>query len=284
MHRPKTRLLPALFLHAVLRGSVAAAQVLPSDTPALTRGWPGEGKAEFSVYDATVLRYGHPRTATVTHVWVKEPWDAKRGIKWDGEGQPDFEVLKLNQIISYQTGLYRYEQAWSGFWKPDSAELVKWSFSHHEACGNTFKQARIAGAKAQYVHFSYFEGEGDGNRQIRVPSGALFYDELPLKLRLIAPRGLPDPVTVPLFPTVIHPKAGPIDPAPATFRQIRRAGGEVEFDVQHVGGTDRLIYETQAPFKLLRWDQADGGKLTLRKSLFTDYWNQTRPGAEKLLD
>ena len=279
-----TRRLSALFLLACFWGSTAMAQGLPADASLLTSDWLDQGKAEFNVYDATVIRYGHPREATITHVWVKEPWDAKRGIKWDGEGQGDFEVVKLNQIISYQTGLYRYEQAWSGFWKRGTAGLVKWSLSHHEGCGNTFKQARIAHGKADYVHFSYFEGEGDGRREIDVPAGAVFYDELPLKLRLTAAHGLTDPVTLPLFPTVIHSKAGPMEPAPATIRQTRRGRGEVEFEVQHAGGTDRLVYETKIPFKLLRWKQADGGKLTLRKSLFTDYWNQTRPGDEKLLE
>jgi hypothetical protein len=262
----------------------AVAQSLPIDTRPLTHGWLDEGKAEFNVYDATVTRYGHPREATITHIWVKEPWDANRGIKWDGEGQGDSEVVKLNQIISYQTGLYRYEQAWSGFWKRDSAELVKWSLSHHEGCGNTFKQARVADDKADYFHFSYFEGEGDGRHEIELPAGSVFYEELPLKLRLLAAHNLSDPVTIPLFPTVVHSKAGPMDPAPATIRQTRRSRGEVEFEVEHAGGTDRLVYETKIPFKLLRWEQADGNKLTLRKSLFTDYWNQTRPGDERLLE
>lgn len=261
-----------------------AVSELPIDTRPLMAGQLDKGKAEFNIYDATIMRYGQPRKGTVTHIWVKEPWNAKAGTKWDGDGQGDYEVIKMIQVISYPTGMYRYEQMWSGFWKRDSADLVKWSLTHHEACGNTFKQARIAEDKADYVHFSYFEGHGEGGTEVAIPEGAVFYDELPLKLRLLVHPGLQEPVTLPLFPTVIHAKSDPMQPTPATIRQTRRGKGEIEFEVAHTGGTDRLVYETKAPFKLLRWEMADGSNLSLRKSLFTDYWNQNQPGDEKLLE
>jgi len=275
----------ALSLAFVLFVSVGAQPAeLPIKTDFLKGNLLDQGKAEVNIYDATLMKYGQARQGTVTQIWVKEPWDAKRGIKWGGEGSADFEVIKLNHVVSYATGMYRYEQMWSGFWKRDSAELVKWSLSHHEACGNTFKQARLSDGKAEYVHFSYFENEGDGREELVIPPGAVFYDELPLKLRLLVSVGLSEAFTVPLFPTVIHPKAGPMKPNPATIRQIRSDNAEVEFEVKHLDGIDRFVFETNAPFKLLRWELADGGKLTLRKSLFTDYWNQNQPGDEKMLE
>lgn len=273
---------PFIACFLTLNGMLAGE--LPVDTRVLTTDWLDQGKAEVNIYDATLMKYGQPRQGTVTQIWVKEPWDAKRGTKWGGQGAADFEVIKLNHVVSYPTGMYRYEQMWSGFWKRDSAELVKWSLSHHEACGNTFKQARLSDGKAEYVHFSYFENEGDGREELVIPPGAVFYDELPLKLRLLVSVGLSEAFTVPLFPTVIHPKAGPMKPNPATIRQVRRDNAEVEFEVKHLDGIDRFVFETNAPFKLLRWELADGGKLNLRKSLFTDYWNQNQPGDEKMLE
>ncbi len=278
---PKCALFLALFC---LPASGLQSAELPVNTGGLTSELLDKGKAEVNIYEATLIKYGKPRQGTVTQIWVKEPWDAKRGIKWGGQGPGDYEVIKLNHVVSYPTGMYRYEQMWSGFWKRDSGELLKFSLSHHEACGNTFKQARMKDGKAEYNHFSYFENEGDGRQDLVIPPGAVFYDELPLKLRLLANTGLEEPVTVPLFPTVIHPKAGPMSPAPSTFRQVRKEKGEIEFEVKHAGGIDTFVYETNPPFKLLRWMMPDGGQLILRKSLFTDYWNKNQPGDEKLLE
>lgn len=228
--------LAILLLMALL--SSLHASGLPIDTRPLMVGHLDQGKAEFNIYDAAIMRYGEPRNGTVTHIWVKEPWDAQAGTKWDGDGQGNYEVIKMIQVISYPTGIYRYEQMWSGFWKRDTADLVKWSLTHHEACGNTFKQARIAEGKADYVHFSYFEGHGEGGAEVVIPEGAVFYDELPLKLRLLVNSGLKEPVTLPLFSTVIHAKSDPMQPPPATIRQVRREKGEIEFEVAHNGGAD----------------------------------------------
>ncbi|GAB4244791.1 MAG: hypothetical protein OHK005_09790 [Candidatus Methylacidiphilales bacterium] len=257
---------------------------LPSDTGFLMAGYLDEGKAEFNLYEATIMQYNEPRQGTVTHIWVKEPWNAERSIKHQGPDRGDYEVIKLNQVISYPTGLYRYEQMWSGFWKRDDAVLVKWSLSHHEACGNTFKQARLENGRTHFVYHSYFEGHGEGSEEVSLPQKTLFYEELPLRLRLAVPGGLPDPVIVPLVGTVIHAKSDRLEPQPATIRQIRRDDREVEFEVTHRSGKDRLIFETTKPFKLLSWEMADGSRLRLHKSLVTDYWNQNRPGDEKLLE
>ncbi len=257
---------------------------LRGDTRSLMGGQLDQGKAEYNIYDATIRRYGLPRRGTVTHVWVKEPWNDRLGIKEAGEGKGDYEVIKLNQIISYPTGIYRYEQMWSGFWRRDRADLVKFTLSHHEACGNTFKHLRLDGDKATFVYFSYFEGHGDGSVAFTPSVGTLFYDELPLKLRLLVEGSLLQPMTVPLIPTVIHAKSDRMEASAATIHERRREQGEVEFVVQHPGGTDRLVYETTPPFKLLRWEMADGSSLHLRKSLFTDYWNKNHPSDEMHLE
>ncbi len=251
----------------------------------LIRGHLDQGLAEFNVYDARIPRYGEMRNAVVTHVWVKEPWDAKRGIKAVSPGAADFEALKLNQVISFQTGLYRYEQMWSGFWNTHTAALVKFSLTHHEACGNTYKQARFNQDMADYSAFSYFEGEGEARKQISLPEDALFYDELPLRLRMMAFAGsLASPVIVPLFPSVIHAKIDELKPQPATISQSADAAGGILFTVQHPGGSDLLTYAPEPPHRLISWQRADGGSLTLRKSLLIDYWNKTGTGDEAILD
>lgn len=250
----------------------------------LIRGHLDKGLAEFNVYDASLPRYGEMRNAVITHIWVKEPWDASRGIKWGGTDSGDLEVLKLNQIASYPTGLYRYEQMWSGFWNTETASLVKFSMTHHEACGNTYKQGRTANGLLDYVAFSYFEGEGESAKQTPWSENAFFYDELPLRLRMLAfNQPLKNPLRISLFPSVIHTKIDQLSPQSATITQSSDSSGAILFTVDHPNGSDRFTFASESPHLLISWKRADGGSLTLRKSLLIDYWNKNHRGDESLL-
>ncbi len=243
-----------------------------------------QGKAEFDTYDAKITQYGEARDATVTFVWVKEPWDAERGIKAVSADGADFDVIKQVQIFSYPTGIYRYEQMWSGFWHRDTGDLVKFAFSHHEACGNTYKRARIADGSAEFQGFSYFENEGDREASIPVSEDTWFYEELPLRLRAMAHQPTSGERRVSLVPTVVHSRIGDLNPTEASIRESSRSDEEIEFVVTHANGTDTLVFAATEPHTLQRWQKANGDILTLRQSLFTDYWNRTSKADEKLLE
>lgn len=276
-----TLILPTLLALGInfLATPLTLADGPPSDSDLLQSDYFDQGKAEFNVYDATILQYGEPREGTVTHVWVKEPWDARQRIKYKGEGSGDFEVIKGLQIRSFPTGIYRYEQMWSGFWNRSDGELEKFTMTHHEACGSTFKQGLFDGDRADLVTYSYMTG--DSRDEVVLPEEVLFYDELPFRLRFLAAgvRG-EEMEEFPLIPTTIHSRGDGVEAAPARIRETRRGDGEVEFEIAHQNGTDRMVFETDAPYKLLRWEQADGSTLQLRESRFIEYWNQTRPGDE----
>src|SRR2546423_2363040 len=93
---------PVLYL---LLASPAFAQF----TPALIQNniyW-GDGKAEFNIYDAQIVREGAPRPCEVLHFLVGESLDPKQLVKTDKPNQPDaIAVLKLNQILHVPTGLF----------------------------------------------------------------------------------------------------------------------------------------------------------------------------------
>ncbi len=272
----------ALLLTVINATPLAASQ--PSSLDPLIAGYLDGGKAEFNLYDAVIPRYGTPRKATVTHVWVTEPWDSARAIKADPGTPGDFEVLKLNQIISYPTGVYRYEQMWSGFWKRSSSALEKFSLTHHEACGNTFKQARISNGRADYICHSYFEGHGDVTRTVELPPGAIFQDELPVRLRLMLAAGTTSETEFSIFPSVINGKSDSLVSNQSKVSIEKKSRDEVLLTVTRTAGIDRLTFEAVKPFKLLKWEMAEGGSLTLRKSLLLDYWNKNTPADEALLD
>ena len=132
--------------------TVASAQF----SPALLQNdayW-NDGKAEFSIYAAEITRYGKPRPCEVLHILVREPFDPKQFVKPDDSNRPEtIQVLKMNQILHVPTGLYVYQQMHSSFWRVDSAQLLKFSLTSSDSCGNTYKEARRNGNRKPRMAF-----------------------------------------------------------------------------------------------------------------------------------
>ena len=163
------RMLRALLFFGLFVAANASAQF----TPALLQNnsyW-GDGKAEFNIYDAQIARYGIPRPCEVLHILVRELFDPKQLVKPDSPNQPDaIAVLKLNQILHVPTGLYVYQQMHSNFWRVDNAQLLKFSLTSNDSCGNTFKEARREGDHLAYEYHTYWDGMADGKENVTVPA------------------------------------------------------------------------------------------------------------------
>src|SRR4030095_5774414 len=81
-----------------------------------------DGKAEFNIYDAQIVRYGQPRQTEALHILVREPFDLKQMVKPDNWQRPGvIQALKMNQILHIPTGLYADQQMQSNFWRADTA-------------------------------------------------------------------------------------------------------------------------------------------------------------------
>ena len=177
-------MLRLLFLLAVTLASPAFAQFAPALLQ--NNSYWGDGKAEFNIYDAQIAREGVPRACEVLHILVREPFDPRQLVKPDNPNQPDaIPVLKLNQIFHVPTGLYVYQQMHSNFWRVDNAQLVKFSVTSNDSCGNTFKEARREGERLAYEYHTYWDGMADGKETVNVPLNGYFYDELPWLVRTI---------------------------------------------------------------------------------------------------
>src|SRR5207248_6331749 len=126
-------------LLCLLLSSSAFAQF----TPALLQNnsyW-GDGKAEFDIYDAQIVRDGQPRPCEALHILVREPMDPKQQVKPDNSNQPDaIQVLKLNQILHVPTGLSVYQQMHSNFLRVDNGQLLKFAFTSNDSLCYTYKE------------------------------------------------------------------------------------------------------------------------------------------------
>jgi hypothetical protein len=239
-----------------------------------------DGRAEYNVYRADEVRYGISRPTEIIHIVVKEPFNPKLRVKSDAP--PSIEVIKMNQVINVPTGVYAYHQMHSSFWDRSTGALLKFSMSSNDSCGNSFKLGWLENGFLRLTYHTYWDGEGDGRLDQRIPPDTVFYDELPFRLRWLRRTPEQAQYRVSLYPTVIGSRLGHPEPQPATIR-VARVGGERQVEVRSASGTDRFTFDSAFPYALKAWTRADGSSLTLRKAQRLDYWNHNRPGDESLL-
>jgi len=245
----------------------------------------GDGKAEFNLYDAQQVRYGEARPSEVIHIFVREPFSQRELVKAEPNSKAGtYPVLKLNQILRVPTGLYVYQQMHSAFWRADSGLLVKATLTSNDSCGNTYKEFRALAGPAswlgggwRYEWRTYWEGASAGEENIRAPKGAVFYDELPMRVRTIDFTKGSGSFEIPLAPTVVRSKKDDVKFAPAAV-SWSRAGRDVVVKVTAGKLTDEFQLEGEAPFRLREWRMGDGGVLKLKRSLKIDYWNYNKTG------
>jgi hypothetical protein len=265
-----------LVLLAVVSLSRASAQF----TSALLQNnsyW-GDGKAEFNIYDAQIARYGVPRPCEVLHILVREPFDPKQFVKPEGSPRPDtIAVLKLNQILHVPTGLYVYQQMHSNFWRVDNAQLLKFSLTSNDSCGNTYKEARRNGDQLSYAFHTYWDGMAEGKENVALPANSFFYDELPWLVRTLDFSKPTGEFEAQLAGSIINSKKDTIvfKPTKISFKSTERT---IDVAVAHAGGTDRFILDRDFPFLLREWNAADGSRLKMKRSLKVAYWNYNKPG------
>jgi len=249
-------------------------------SPALIRNdsyW-GDGKSEFSIYGAEIVREGTARPCEVLHIFVRELFDPKQLVKPEDPKRADaFPVLKLNQILNVPTGLFVYQQMHSNFWRVDNTQLAKFSLTSNDSCGNTYKEGRRAGDQFSYEYRTYWDGMAAGQENVSVPANGYFYDELPLLVRTIdfakATRGF----EIQLAGSTFNSKKDTFtfQPAKVAFTSTERT---IDVTVQHTGGADRFTLDRGFPHLLREWKAADGSRLKMKRNLKVDYWNYGKPG------
>ncbi|MCB1169235.1 MAG: hypothetical protein KDK25_02820 [Leptospiraceae bacterium] len=259
------------------------------------------GKAEVARYTGEVVRYGHRRSAELMLITVLEPFRQDQLVK--SESETGYYMIKQNQVLSYQTGVYPYRQMNSIFWEADTGRFRKAVMTSQEWCGQTYKELRKQSNTLQYFYSSYWEEESRGYTTRQVPaSGALLYDELPFHVRAdtikeqeieIFPMLMSSQVRRPDWDIGLPPREPEYRPATLAIQvgtlqwkgQLRNVRivevtqGSHEAD----GGTvpvkvDTFYVDMDSPtHPLLRWERNDGGLLELQSLDYFDYWEHNGP-------
>ena len=239
-----------------------------------------DGNAEFCAYEATWPRYGRANEGRALLITVKEPWAPDLDVKADRPRADGFEVIKFNHVRDVPTGIYSYHQMASLFWRRDSGELQKIVATSSEGCG--ISTAQMTGGRLNTR--SYFDGQGE--RELDYPAGAIPEDGLPAALREYVEGELPQELTV--FPTLMAARFPPLEPS--TYRLSRRSGVPVEvaagsFTATAIelqgGGT--YYFSAEAPHSLLLMERADGTRYELARCDRIPYWSMAGPEGERWL-
>jgi hypothetical protein len=266
----------------------------------------GDGQAELAGYDLTFPRYGQARRGTAVTIFVSETFSNSARVKADPGGHPDsdlYPVMKLNLIEDYQTGIYDYNDMASVFVQlaavngRPAGSLTKVSSSSQEWCGQTYQQALFDKDKVRYTLHSYFDQEGDQQKDLPHPASGISEDQL-----LLWARGMAQPfltagqtVEVPMLAGLRTTRQAhrPIGWGKAKLSRSSKSetlqwnGKPVTVEVYQAsieGGVTRTYYvETAAPKRVLKWKSSTGEEATLLASKRLKYWQMNREGFEKEL-
>jgi hypothetical protein len=266
MKAPLPRAALLLVLASALCG---AAPPGASGDPPFGSYW-HDGKAEIDGYRYTLTRYGQPRQGQCVAVYVTEPFSRSKNVKADDPARnpaDTFDVLKLNLVRDFQTGIYDYNTMTSLFVRSSDFEPVKVSFSSTEWCGNVYEELRVDPGLVSQRLSSYFEDES-GTREERRPKDGILEEELFVRLRGLAGEYLAPGArrTVPFLPGAFRRRLthAPLHWEEATIQRLAEPqtlsvpAGRFQTTVYSVaianGAQGLFFVEAAYPHRIVRWE------------------------------
>jgi hypothetical protein len=251
-----------------------------------------DGNAEISVYDLKENRYDQIRTGRRIMVYVTEPLRRDTLIKPDSPlPQKDrYDVLKLNDIRKFKTGLYDYSVMTSVFCNvntqvglPDMNAL-KISFSSQEWCGNVFEVIKQNPKDIHVKLFSYFESDGEPETVFKTSNDLLLEDNLWVMIRELKKPFIKNNThqTFRLIPSSWQRRKHHESITISTVTILKTNGGIVttpagrfectRFEWNYGKKTTTAMVERAWPRKIITWTEPDGSSGTLISSTRKPYW------------
>jgi hypothetical protein len=265
-----------------------------------------DGRAELDGYRYSIVRYGRARVGQAVMIYVTEPWSRQKRVKVeDASRNPSdvFDVLKLNLVRDFQTGIYDYNTMVSLFVRTQDFSPVQLSFTSAEWCGNVYAKVEFDDDTVKEALYSYFEDE-TGTRSLERPRDGVTQDALFVLL-----RGLKGEFLAPGLERRISLLSGILEsrlrhqPLEWASARIVRASSPVSVGVpagnwSHAvyyevkvenGRTGRFWIEPDGDGRILKWAWTESGRSEASESgeltgtLRTAYWKENGPGKEALL-
>lgn len=257
-----------------------------------------DGRAELDGYRLTVSRYGQEREGHAVMIYVTEPFSESKKVKVNDHTKhpaDTFDVLKLNLIRDFQTGVYDYNTMVSVFSRSSDFEPVKVTFTSAEWCGHVYTELLFDTSEIRVQHNSYFEDESQ-KRTMALPDDLVSEDNLFILLRGLRGDYMEpgESRSVSYLPGVFFSRLTHKESDIATAKISRRK--ETEHVEVPAGQFDVIVYDVSSgnrggvfhvesayPHRIVRWQILPDvrGELTGTKRM--KYWELNREGDEKHL-
>ena len=252
----------------------------------------GDGKAEISSYSILQPRYGEKRSGYGVMVFVTEEINRKTLIKVDSPqpAEQRIYVLKLNNLLKFNTGIYDYSvmtsvfSAVEGYERGQEMELCKITFSSQEWCGHVFDESRVKNGKLLGALNSYFEREGRRDYHLALPDAFVAEDHLLIRIReLTGPWMEPgESRQVRLLPRLwsfrLKRRSHRLVDASLTKKHavLKTVAGKayraVPWSWSSEGFSKTVWVEDAPPRRILAWEDSDGGHGALAVTVREPYW------------
>ena len=242
--------------------------------------------AEINRYELSQVRYGANHPGHVEFVFVTEPFLIDKQVKDESGTGNSTDVLKLNALRTFNTGIYSYRTMTSTFRPIDLDRFphaLKTNTSVQDWCGQVFQQVnrREDGWRGRF--FSYFEGEGD--QRFELPD-AWLEDELWLLIRL-DPSRLPQG-KIEVIPGALHTRFAhqPVE-IMAAFGALKTGSKLSTYTLRYPEQARTLTigFDTEFPHIIRGWsDTSPQGTTTATlkdRIMNSDYWSQNQPKDRK---
>ena len=256
-------------------------------------GYWGDGRAEIATYEGKIDRYGALRDVRKILIYVTEPMNRQNWIKDDSAtGDNRINVLKLNHLTEFQTGIYEYSVMKSIFspvakWKRRRFQPVKLNMTSQDWCGHLYHGLWIGRTKYREVLHSYFASEGDRERRRSIEEGTVFQDALWTQLRELDGKfnGGKD-WSGQLIPRLWDSRTNH-EPLESVSAEIVRK--EYTFDGRDVTrfiltyGDTKVIYDVAEdyPHRIVHWKHSNGSEVRLKAHERLPYWKLNGPEGKR---
>jgi hypothetical protein len=181
----------------------------------------------------------------------------------------------MNEMFNLARGLVSDQISVHASWRADDASLRELSVAGTDGIGQLMKTlVAVRDEETHKVRWQYrcpsCEKQA-ASEDFDSPDGTaeVFYDELPLRVRLLDFGKATGETEVRLFPTmtVDGNKVREFQPAKISWNVGDRT---IEIDVKHPAGKDHFVLDRDFPFLLREWQMADGSRLRMKASLRLD--------------
>ena len=238
--------------------------------------------AEINRYTLSQSRYGEQHPGHAEFIFVTEPFLTEQQVKREHGDRPSTDVLKLNALRTFNTGIYSYRTMTSTFRPIELASYphaLKTTTSIQDWCGHAFQQINRTKSGWKVELRSYFQDAADQDFAL---TETWLEDELWLLVRLDPaqlPTGELQAVPGALYTRFAH-QAIAANQAVGVLR-TEKTHSRYSLHYPTLRRKLEIHFDTEFPHIIRSWEETSRGDTTkavlTHRLMNSNYWYEQQP-------